>query len=348
MKPKPIRIGRGQLTLVLPERRRLHLAHSSTHGPDQDRTSTEATPTTAETGTPTASAPVSRRSLRAERTAQSAAPRTGTAARAAAPAKPAASAVATATGSTAAAAKKASAKKKGGWAINVAVMTVATGIIATMSLPAFAFNPDNAETSAFGPSAADSMKKAQSQTVEVGTTVASAAVARDAASATTEEQLASQKAAAAASAAAEAARQRATVSLTNYANSYSGPSVTDFLANPPYPNFSLSSVFSVAQQYIGTPYVFGGASPAGFDCSGYVQFVYAQFGVSLPHSVSGQAAAGKRISIQDAQPGDIVIMPGHDGFYAGNGNIMDAPEVGRSISVRPIWTSNFYIVRLGI
>ncbi|GIT80383.1 hypothetical protein LLS1_20520 [Leifsonia sp. LS1] len=313
------------------------MAHSSTPGPDQDRTSTDATQTPAD------SALVSRRSLRAERTAAErtakAAPKPSVAARTAAPAKTAS----TATGSTAAA-KKPAAKRKGGWAINVAVMTVATGIIATMSIPAFAFNPDNAETSAFGTSAADSMKKAQAQTVEVGTTVASAAVARDAASATTEEQLASQKAAAA----AEAARQRAAVTLTNYANSYSGPSVSDFLANPPYPNFSLASVFSVAQQYIGTPYVFGGASPAGFDCSGYVQFVYAQFGVSLPHSVSGQAAAGKRISIEDAQPGDLVIMSGHDGFYAGNGNIMDAPEVGRSISVRPIWTSDFYIVRLGI
>lgn len=329
----------------------MHLAHSSTPGPAQDRTSTEATPTTAETGIPASSAAVSRRSLRAERTTQAAAPqRTSTAARAAAPAKPAASSSGgpASTGSTTVVKKTPAKKRKGGWAINVAVMTVATGIIATMSLPAFAFNPDNAENSAFGPSAADSMKKAQSQSVEVGTTVASAAVARDAASATTEEQLASQKAAAAASAAAEAARQRAAVSLTNYANSYSGPSVSDFLANPPYPNFSLDSVFSVAQQYIGTPYVFGGASPAGFDCSGYVQFVYAQFGVSLPHSVSGQAAAGKRISIADARPGDIVIMSGHDGFYAGNGNIMDAPEVGRSISVRPIWTSDFYIVRLGI
>lgn len=319
------------------------MAHSSTPGPAQDRTSTDATPTTAETGSPAASAPVSRRSLREERTAKAHTPSRPTAAvrTARTAAKPAAASVATTTGSTAA--KKPAAKKKGGWAINVAVMTVATGIIATMSLPAFAFNPESAESSAFGPSAADSMKKAQSQSVEVSG-VAAAAVSREAPSATTEEQLASQKAAAA----AEAARQRAAVTLTNYANSYSGPSVSDFLANPPYPNFSLDSVFSVAQQYIGTPYVFGGASPAGFDCSGYVQFVYAQFGVSLPHSVSGQAAAGKRISIEDAKPGDIVIMPGHDGFYAGNGNIMDAPEVGRSISVRPIWTSNFYIVRLGI
>ena len=133
-----------------------------------------------------------------------------------------------------------------------------------------------------------------------------------------------------------------------YAASSSGPSVSSLLANPPYPNFDLASVYNVATQYIGTPYVYGGSTPAGFDCSGYVMYVYAQFGISLPHSVSGQAAMGKRISIQDAQPGDLVIMSGHDGFYAGNGNIMDAPDTGRSISIRPIWTSDYYIVRLGI
>ena len=191
------------------------------------------------------------------------------------------------------------------------------------------------------------MKKAQAQTVEVGA-VASSSVTRDAATATSEQQLEAEKAAAAAAKAAEEARQQAAVSLANYASSYSGPSVSDFLANPPYPSFSLAQVFSVAQQYIGTPYVYGGSTPAGFDCSGYVMYVYAQFGISLPHSVSGQAAMGKRISIADAQPGDIVIMDGHDGFYAGNGNIMDAPDTGRSISIRPIWTSDYYIVRLGI
>jgi cell wall-associated NlpC family hydrolase len=248
--------------------------------------------------------------------------------------------VSTATGSTAVQAKK---KRKGGWALNVGAITVATGIIATMSIPAFAFNPSGHDSAAFGPSAADAMKKAQAQTVEVGGVTASS-VTRDAASATTEEQLNAQKAAAA----AEAARRQAAVTLTKYASSYSGPSVSDFLANPPYPSFSLPQVFSVAQQYIGTPYVYGGSTPAGFDCSGYVMYVYAQFGVALPHSVSGQAALGKRISINDAQPGDLVIMSGHDGFYAGNGNIMDAPDSGRSISIRPIWTSDFYIVRLGI
>jgi cell wall-associated NlpC family hydrolase len=240
-------------------------------------------------------------------------------------------------------AAKAAPKRKGGWALNVTVMTVATGIIATMSIPAFAINPDGTESAFFGPSAADSMKKAQSQSVEVSD-VASATAGREAVSATTEQQLAQQRQAAA----AESARERASVTLANYATRYKGPSVSDFLANPPYPTFSLDQVYSVAQQYIGTPYVYGGSTPAGFDCSGFVMYVYAQFGVSLPHSVSGQAAQGKRISLEDARPGDIVIMPGHNGFYAGNGNILDAPTQGKAVTIRPIWTSNYYIVRLGI
>ncbi|MGO4534419.1 C40 family peptidase [Leifsonia sp. 2MCAF36] len=287
------------------------MASSSTPGPDKDRTHPNQS----------ASSTLSRRAVRT----------------AGSPART--------TASTGEQPKK---KRKGGWILNAGVITVAAGLVATMSLPAFAFNPNGTDSAAFGPSAADAMKKAQSQTVEVGG-VTSAAVSRDAASATTEEQLNAQKAAVAAAAAAEAARRQAAIELTTYASkSSSGPSVSDFLANPPYPNFSLSQVFSVAKQYIGTPYVYGGASPAGFDCSGYVMYVYAQFGINLPHSVSGQAAMGKRISLADAQPGDIVIMSGHDGFYAGNGNIMDAPDVGRSISIRPIWTSDYYIVRLGI
>ncbi|MFI5061191.1 MAG: C40 family peptidase [Actinomycetales bacterium] len=232
-------------------------------------------------------------------------------------------------------------KKVKGGIINVAVMTLAAGLIATMAIPAYAFNPQGADQAQFKASAIDSMKKAQSQSVAVPQSVAAVSVARDATTATAVETLASQKA-------AEAARKSAAVSLANYAASYTGPSVAAFLANPPYPNFSLAQVFSVAQKYIGTPYVFGGSTPAGFDCSGYVMYVYSQFGIALPHSVSGQAARGKRISIADAVPGDVVIMSGHDGFYAGNGNIMDAPDTGRSISIRPIWTSDFYIVRLGI
>ena len=145
--------------------------------------------------------------------------------------------------------------------------------------------------------------------------------------------------------AAQAARQGLTVIYPKY----TGPSVSELLKNPPYASgYDLAAVFAVAKKYQGVPYRYGGSSPAGFDCSGYIQFVYAQFGVSLPHSATGQGALGKPISIKDAQPGDIVMMPGHNGFYAGNGMILDAPRAGGVVSIRPIWTTNYYIVRLGI
>lgn len=129
---------------------------------------------------------------------------------------------------------------------------------------------------------------------------------------------------------------------------YSGPSVREFLADPPYPSFSLDLVVQEALQYQGVPYVFGGSSPAGFDCSGYVRYVFSKFGIDLPHSVPAQAALGTAIAREDAVAGDIVIMPGHNGFYMGNGMILDAPRAGGVVSVRPIWTDNYYIVRIGI
>ena len=232
-------------------------------------------------------------------------------------------------------------------AVNMSILTIAAGIVATMAIPAYAFTPSDG-AGHFSASAADRLKLTSAQSITVDGTAAAPAVSRDAYTATSNAALEAQAAAAAAAARASAARQTAAVSLRSYAAGYSGPSVSDFLANPPYPSFSLSQVFSVGQQYIGTPYIYGGSTPAGFDCSGFIMFVYAQFGISLPHSVSGQAARGTRISINDAQPGDVVIMSGHDGFYAGNGMIMDAPKPGGRVSIRPIWTDNFYIVRMGI
>ncbi len=130
--------------------------------------------------------------------------------------------------------------------------------------------------------------------------------------------------------------------------SYDGPSVRDYLENPPYPNFSLAQVFEVAKQYIGTPYLAYGASPAGFDCSGFTQFVYAQFGVPLIHLASAQMYAGTVISEADAQPGDLVWMPGHIGFWAGPGMMLDSPTEGKSIGIRPIWSDYYVVFRVGI
>jgi cell wall-associated NlpC family hydrolase len=105
------------------------------------------------------------------------------------------------------------------------------------------------------------------------------------------------------------------------------------------------SIVSVARQYLGVPYVFGGASPSGFDCSGLVLYVYAQFGIALPHSSLRQGANGTRVS--DPVPGDLVVLDGgnHIGIYSGNGHMIDAPMPGRVVNERPIYTSNHFFVR---
>ena len=232
------------------------------------------------------------------------------------------------------------------------MMTLAGGLVATMAIPAYAFAPSSPGTdAAHGTTASTALTRSGAQSLTVADQAGVVSVARDGFSATTPEEIAAAKAAsaaAAAAAAAEARRVAAAATMTTYAAAYSGPSVSDFLANPSYPTFSLASVYNVGLQYQGVPYVYGGSTPAGFDCSGFVMYVYAQFGISLPHSSAGQGAAGTRISVADAQPGDLVIMDGHDGIYAGNGNILHAPYEGAAVRVQPIWTSSYYIVRLGI
>jgi len=86
-----------------------------------------------------------------------------------------------------------------------------------------------------------------------------------------------------------------------------------------------SAVVSYAAQFVGNRYVWGGTSLTnGCDCSGYVMMVYKHFGVSLPHSSAAQRSCGRRVSISDIRPGDIVCYSGHVGIYAGGGNILNA------------------------
>jgi cell wall-associated NlpC family hydrolase len=123
-----------------------------------------------------------------------------------------------------------------------------------------------------------------------------------------------------------------------------------FLANPPYPHFDLAAVPSVAAQYLGVPYVFGGESTSGFDCSGLVAYVYAQFGIRLPHSSAEQGRIGTKIARSAALPGDVVVMDGgsHVGIYIGGGRMIDAPKPGRVVSNDAIYDNNYYFVRFGI
>jgi cell wall-associated NlpC family hydrolase len=210
-----------------------------------------------------------------------------------------------------------------------ATALVIPGLFATVALPAYAYSPAEDTTVAEARSELLQITSSNAQNMVVTGQAAAATVTRDAFGATSAAEI-----------------ERAAIAAAYAA--YSGPTAADFLANPPYPNFDLNQVAQVALQYQGVPYRFGGATPAGFDCSGLVLFVYAQFGISLPHSVSGTAALGTPIAREAALPGDIVIMPGHSGIYMGNGTFIDAPDYGQVVQVRPIYDSNYYIVRVGI
>jgi hypothetical protein len=93
---------------------------------------------------------------------------------------------------------------------------------------------------------------------------------------------------------------------------------------------------ALAARYIGVPYVWGGESPQGFDCSGLVQFVYGLTGVKLPRTAAEQAKIGITVPYSEAQPGDLLIYSyssadDHVGIYAGGGQQIDAPRPGRTV-----------------
>jgi cell wall-associated NlpC family hydrolase len=103
---------------------------------------------------------------------------------------------------------------------------------------------------------------------------------------------------------------------------------------------------SIAMQFVGTPYVYGGESPGGFDCSGLVKYAFAQVGVSLPHSSSALRGSGTVVSAAQARPGDLVWTPGHIAIYAGNGMVVEAVSHGTPLSYRAMWQKNPTFVRV--
>ena len=91
----------------------------------------------------------------------------------------------------------------------------------------------------------------------------------------------------------------------------------------------------IAIRYLGTPYRWAGASPAGFDCSGFVMYVYGRLGIGLPHSSSMLWGVGRPIDRNDLRAGDIVFFNGlsHVGIYVGNGTFVNSTHSGDVVKI---------------
>ena len=106
-------------------------------------------------------------------------------------------------------------------------------------------------------------------------------------------------------------------------------------------------VLGWAEKGVGTPYVYGGTSQSGWDCSGYTSWVYDHVGVSLPRTSGAQKSAGTLVSESEAKPGDLIWHPGHVGIYAGDGQMYDAGSPGSGTSKRSYsWMGDVTFIRV--
>jgi cell wall-associated NlpC family hydrolase len=126
------------------------------------------------------------------------------------------------------------------------------------------------------------------------------------------------------------------------------PSVTTSDASiPAAPPSPYGNVVGIAMQYLGVPYVWGGSTPNGFDCSGFTAWVYAQVGVALPHNAAAQYGYGVPVDRSQLEPGDLVFFDGlgHVGLYIGGGQFIHAPHTGDVVKISSMvgWYDSGYV-----
>jgi cell wall-associated NlpC family hydrolase len=105
----------------------------------------------------------------------------------------------------------------------------------------------------------------------------------------------------------------------------------------------------LAKQYLGTPYVWGGAKPGGFDCSGLLKFVWGKLGVNIPRVSQDQWKYGRPVGVNQLEPGDAVFFhmksggPGHTGMFIGHDQFLHAPHSGDVVKISKLSTYRGYV-----
>lgn len=201
-----------------------------------------------------------------------------------------------------------SSKKTRDQLAKLAVIAVSGGLVATLALPAYAFNQSNSPETA-----AASAPKEVVQTLAASSAI-ELTVSRDGYTAT----------------------KKAVVPVL----------VNRFVTlNPPAQTYSGEAVVAFAMQFVGVvPYGTGNSPTTSFSCDGLTQYVFGNFGIYLPRMVHAQAALAVPIAKADAQPGDLLWYPGqHIGIYAGGGMMIDSPRPGTYVAYRAIWGNPIYL-----
>ena len=235
-----------------------------------------------------------------------------------------------------------------------ALITQNTPIEVDADVVADADTPATSEvaTEAPGPSEEEFAAQAAAEQAAAEQAQAEQAAAEQAAAEQAQaEQAAAEQAAAEQAQAEQAAAEQAAAEQAAAEQAQAAPAVstedeaaesTAVPASSAVPQGVGSDAVAIGSNYLGTPYAWGGGAPGGFDCSGFVSYVYAQMGISLPHQSGDILNSGTVISASEARPGDILWWPGHVGIYAGDGQVLHSTP-GPGVSITNIWGSPTYL-----